>query len=34
VFEGRDHSTCGEKAGAVADLALDWALAPVAGELD
>lgn len=35
VFPGRDHFTCGEEGWqAVADFALDWALAPVAGELD
>jgi dienelactone hydrolase len=34
VFPGRDHYTCGEPGWeAVADFALDWALAPVAGEL-
>jgi pimeloyl-ACP methyl ester carboxylesterase len=34
VFPGRDHFTCGEPGWeAVADFALDWALAPVAGEL-
>jgi pimeloyl-ACP methyl ester carboxylesterase len=35
VFPGRDHYTCGEPGWeAVADLALDWALEPTAGELD
>jgi pimeloyl-ACP methyl ester carboxylesterase len=35
LFPGRDHYTCGEDGWeAVADLALDWALSPVAGELD
>jgi pimeloyl-ACP methyl ester carboxylesterase len=35
VFPGRDHYTCGEPGWeAVADFALDWALAPVAGELN
>jgi pimeloyl-ACP methyl ester carboxylesterase len=35
VFPGRDHYTCGEPGWeAVADFALDWALKPVAGELD
>jgi pimeloyl-ACP methyl ester carboxylesterase len=34
VFPGRDHFTCGEPGWeAVADFALDWALAPVPGEL-
>jgi pimeloyl-ACP methyl ester carboxylesterase len=34
VFPGRDHFTCGEAGWEqVADFALDWALAPVAGEL-
>jgi pimeloyl-ACP methyl ester carboxylesterase len=34
VFAGRDHYTCGEPGWeAVADFALDWALAPVPGEL-
>jgi alpha-beta hydrolase superfamily lysophospholipase len=34
VFAGRDHFTCGEPGWeAVADFALDWALAPVSGEL-
>lgn len=34
TFPGRDHYTCGETGWeAVADFALDWALAPVAGEL-
>ncbi|MFD8141950.1 alpha/beta hydrolase [Streptomyces sp. NPDC059708] len=34
LFEGRSHYTCGEEGWeAVADLALDWALAPVPGEL-
>jgi pimeloyl-ACP methyl ester carboxylesterase len=34
IFAGRDHFTCGEPGWeAVADFALDWALAPVAGEL-
>jgi len=33
-FEGRDHFTCGEAGWeAVADLALDWARSPKAGEL-
>jgi pimeloyl-ACP methyl ester carboxylesterase len=33
LFPGRDHYTCGEPGWeAVADFALDWALAPVAGE--
>ena len=35
VFGGRDHFTCGEPGWeAVADFALDWALAPVPGLLD
>ncbi len=35
LFAGRSHYTCGEKGWeAVADFALDWALAPVAGNLD
>ena len=35
VFPGRDHYTCGEPGWeAVADFALDWALDPVAGELE
>jgi pimeloyl-ACP methyl ester carboxylesterase len=35
LFPGRSHYTCGEKGWeAVADCALDWALAPRAGELD
>lgn len=35
LFEGRSHYTCGEKGWEeVADLALDWALAPKAGDLD
>lgn len=35
VFDGRDHFTCGEPGWeAVADFALDWALAPVPGLLD
>ncbi|MBR7830375.1 alpha/beta fold hydrolase [Actinospica sp. MGRD01-02] len=35
VFEGRDHFTCGAPGWeAVADFALDWALAPTAGVLD
>ena len=34
MFPGRDHFTCGEPGWeAVADFALDWALAPVPGEL-
>ena len=34
LFPGRDHYTCGEPGWeAMADFALDWALAPVAGEL-
>ncbi len=34
LFEGRSHYTCGEKGWeAVADLALDWALKPTAGDL-
>jgi pimeloyl-ACP methyl ester carboxylesterase len=34
VFAGRDHFTCGEPGWeTVADFALDWALAPVSGEL-
>jgi pimeloyl-ACP methyl ester carboxylesterase len=34
VFAGRDHFTCGEPGWeAVADFALNWALAPAAGEL-
>jgi pimeloyl-ACP methyl ester carboxylesterase len=34
VFDGRDHFTCGEPGWeAVADFALDWALAPVSGIL-
>jgi pimeloyl-ACP methyl ester carboxylesterase len=35
VFPGRDHFTCGETGWeAVADFALEWALDPVAGELE
>jgi pimeloyl-ACP methyl ester carboxylesterase len=35
IFDGRDHFTCGEPGWeAVADFALDWALAPVPGVLD
>ena len=35
VFDGRDHFTCGGPGWeAVADFALDWALAPVPGPLD
>ena len=35
LFPGRDHFTCGEPGWeAVADFALDWALAPVPGELN
>lgn len=35
LFPGRSHYTCGEKGWeGVADFALDWALAPVAGNLD
>jgi pimeloyl-ACP methyl ester carboxylesterase len=35
IFPGRDHFTCGESGWeAVADFALDWALAPRAGELE
>ena len=35
VFPGRDHYTCGEPGWeAVADFALDWALNPIAGELE
>ena len=35
LFDGRDHFTCGETGWeAVADLALDWALAPRPGVLD
>ncbi|MGE7386299.1 alpha/beta hydrolase [Streptomyces sp. NPDC004126] len=35
LFDGRSHYTCGEPGWeAVADLALDWALTPTAGELD
>ncbi|MER6080633.1 alpha/beta hydrolase [Streptomyces sp. NPDC001833] len=35
VFDGRDHFTCGEPGWeAVADFALDWALAPRPGVLD
>jgi pimeloyl-ACP methyl ester carboxylesterase len=35
VFPGRDHYTCGEAGWeAVADFALDWALAPRPGELE
>jgi len=35
LFPGRDHFTCGEEGWEqVADFALDWALNPVAGELD
>jgi pimeloyl-ACP methyl ester carboxylesterase len=35
VFGGRDHFTCGEPGWeALADFALDWALAPVPGVLD
>jgi pimeloyl-ACP methyl ester carboxylesterase len=35
VFDGRDHFTCGEPGWeAVADFALDWALAPVPGLID
>jgi pimeloyl-ACP methyl ester carboxylesterase len=34
LFPGRDHFTCGEEGWEqVADVALDWALAPTAGEL-
>jgi pimeloyl-ACP methyl ester carboxylesterase len=34
LFDGRSHYTCGEDGWeAVADLALDWALAPTAGDL-
>ncbi|UEP52470.1 hypothetical protein [Burkholderia ambifaria] len=34
LFPGRSHYTCGEQGWeAVADFALDWALAPVAGDL-
>jgi pimeloyl-ACP methyl ester carboxylesterase len=34
LFPGRSHYTCGEEGWeAVADLALDWALAPTSGEL-
>ena len=34
VFPGRDHFTCGEPGWeAVADFALEWALAPVPGVL-
>lgn len=35
VFDGRDHFTCGEPGWeAIADFALDWALAPVPGLID
>ena len=35
LFPGRDHYTCGEPGWeAVADFALDWALAPKAGIFD
>ncbi|MFJ9826739.1 alpha/beta hydrolase [Streptomyces sp. NPDC101160] len=35
LFDGRSHYTCGEPGWeAVADLALDWALSPTAGDLD
>ena len=35
TFRGRDHYTCGEPGWeAVADFALEWALAPRAGVLD
>ncbi|MET9663463.1 alpha/beta hydrolase [Streptomyces sp. NPDC006510] len=35
LFDGRSHYTCGEPGWeAVADLALDWALAPTPGDLD
>ncbi|MGW0957551.1 alpha/beta hydrolase [Streptomyces gelaticus] len=35
LFDGRSHYTCGEDGWeAVADLALDWALAPTPGDLD
>jgi pimeloyl-ACP methyl ester carboxylesterase len=35
VFDGRDHFTCGAPGwAAVADFALDWALAPAAGLID
>jgi hypothetical protein len=35
LFSGRSHHTCGEKGWEeVADFALDWALAPAAGNLD
>ncbi|MFF9573009.1 alpha/beta hydrolase [Streptomyces sp. NPDC014685] len=35
LFDGRSHYTCGEPGWeAVADLALDWALAPIPGGLD
>jgi len=35
LFEGRSHFTCGEQGWeAVADFALDWALAPTPGDLD
>jgi pimeloyl-ACP methyl ester carboxylesterase len=35
LFEGRSHYTCGEAGWeAVADFALDWALAPTPGDLD
>jgi hypothetical protein len=34
LFPGRSHYTCGEKGWeAVADFALDWSLAPTAGDL-
>jgi hypothetical protein len=34
LFEGRSHYTCGEKGWEeVADFALDWTLAPAAGDL-
>jgi len=35
LFQGRSHCTCGEDGWEeVADLALDWALAPTSGDLD
>jgi len=35
LFAGRSHYTCGENGSdAVADLLLDWALAPVTENLD
>ncbi|MEV4424298.1 hypothetical protein ACN9M0_11340 [Streptomyces sp. R-07] len=33
LFDGRGHYTCGEAGEVVADLAIDWALAPTPGDL-